>query len=243
MPSPTHPGIVLGTVGYMAPEQVRGLPVDQRADLFAFGAILYELLSGVRAFSRETAPETMAAILNLDPPDLSAAAAALPPGLVRIVSRCLEKNPSDRFQTASDLAFALDSLSNASGVSTTTARRDAASGPAVWLGWPPLRCCWRRWRPLRISTSASGLSPPSPMRFQISRSSNSAGREVSACLPTAVTWLSRGSAPMGLHGSGSGPWIRWKSALFPVQRPSARPCRLLFGRLTDGSSRSTPAGS
>jgi serine/threonine protein kinase len=62
---------VLGTVGYMAPEQVRGLPVDQRADLFAFGAILYELLSGVRAFSRETAPETVAAILNLDPPDLS----------------------------------------------------------------------------------------------------------------------------------------------------------------------------
>ena len=94
--------------------------MDQRADLFALGAILYELLSGVRAFSRETAPETMAAILNLDPPDLSTAAAALPPGLVRIVSRCLEKNPSDRFQTASDLAFALDSLSNASGVSTTT---------------------------------------------------------------------------------------------------------------------------
>ena len=65
--APTQPGVVLGTVGYMAPEQVRGLPVDQRADLFAFGAILYELLSGVRAFSRDTAPETMAAILNVDP--------------------------------------------------------------------------------------------------------------------------------------------------------------------------------
>src|SRR6478752_3877327 len=120
VPSPTLPGVVLGTAGYMAPEQVRGLPADHRADLFAFGAILYELLSGVRAFSCETVAETMTAILNRDPPDLGPSAAAFPPGLVRIVNRCLEKNPSDRFQTASDLAFALESLSNASGVSTTT---------------------------------------------------------------------------------------------------------------------------
>ena len=78
MPSPTQPGVVLGTVGYMAPEQVRGLDVDHRADLFAFGAILYELLSGRRAFRRDTAPETMAAILNEDPPDLSAAGPPFP---------------------------------------------------------------------------------------------------------------------------------------------------------------------
>ena len=97
--------MVLGTVGYMAPEQVRGLAVDHRADLFAFGAILYELLSGVRAFRRDTAAETMTAILNEDPTHLGAAAAPVPPALVRIVNRCLEKIPSERFQTASDLAW------------------------------------------------------------------------------------------------------------------------------------------
>ena len=103
-----EPGVVLGTVGYMAPEQVRGLPVDHRADLFAFGAILYELLSGRRAFRRDTAPETMTAILNEDPPDLIATDRPIPPALARIVDRCLEKSPSARFQTASDLAFALE---------------------------------------------------------------------------------------------------------------------------------------
>src|SRR5438045_553523 len=100
-PSPTEPGVVLGTVGYMAPEQVRGLAVDHRADLFALGAILYELVSGCRAFSRDTAPETMAAILNEDPPDLVAAAPPVPSDVLRVVNRCLEKKPNDRFQTAS----------------------------------------------------------------------------------------------------------------------------------------------
>ena len=101
-PAPTQPGVVLGTVGYMAPEQVRGLPVDHRADLFALGAILYELLSGRRAFSRDTAPETMAAILKEDPPELDAAA-AMPPALVRIVNRCLEKDPTKRWNSASNM--------------------------------------------------------------------------------------------------------------------------------------------
>ena len=168
VPAPTHPGVLLGTVGYMAPEQVRGLPVDQRADLFAFGAILYELLSGVRAFSRETAPETMAAILNLDPPDLSTAAAALPPGLLRIVSRCLEKNPSDRFQTASDLAFALDSLSNASGVSTTTPAVTRRRVHQVWFGWAAAALLLATLAPVAYQHIRERPVPPSPMRFQIS---------------------------------------------------------------------------
>ena len=119
----------------MAPEQVRGQPVDHRADLFALGAILYELLSARRAFSRDTAPETMTAILNEDPPDLSAAPAAVPPDLVRIVNRCLEKRPSERFQTASDLAFALQGLSDASGVSNaTSASRTSGPQSVDWLG-------------------------------------------------------------------------------------------------------------
>lgn len=107
----TDPGTVMGTVGYMAPEQIRGQPVDARTDLFALGALLYEMLSGQRAFRRETAAETMTAILREDPPELSASRADLPPALERIVRHCLEKNPAERFQTARDVAFALDAFS------------------------------------------------------------------------------------------------------------------------------------
>jgi serine/threonine protein kinase len=93
----TEPGMLLGTVGYMAPEQVRGLPVDHRADIFAFGVILYEMLSGRRAFQGATTADTITAILKEDPPDLPLAERRIPPGLARIVDRCLEKQPSSRF--------------------------------------------------------------------------------------------------------------------------------------------------
>ena len=106
------PGMVLGTFGYMAPEQVRGLPVDHRADMFAFGAVLYEMLSGERAFKGETAADTMTAILSKEPPDLDTARLAISPSLDRIVRRCLEKSPELRFQSANDLAFALETLSS-----------------------------------------------------------------------------------------------------------------------------------
>src|SRR5277367_6221510 len=117
-PSPNHqtlkngktdPGIVMGTAGYMSPEQVRGKPADHRADNFAFGAILYEMLTGRRAFQRSTSAETMTAILNDDPPSISQIVQTTPLGLQRVVHRCLEKNPEQRFQSASDLAFADDS--------------------------------------------------------------------------------------------------------------------------------------
>jgi Tol biopolymer transport system component len=107
----TTPGVVIGTVGYMAPEQVRGQHADHRADIFAFGAVLYEMLSGHRAFQRETPAETMTAILREDPPELSSSSTAVAAALQRVVSRCLEKNPSARFQSAGDLAFALDAFS------------------------------------------------------------------------------------------------------------------------------------
>jgi hypothetical protein len=110
----TDPGLVMGTAGYMAPEQVRGLPADHRADIFAFGAILYEMLSGRRAFRGDTSAETMTAILREEPPELSAAGRPLPPALERIVRHCLEKEPPERFQSASDIAFALESLSGIS---------------------------------------------------------------------------------------------------------------------------------
>ncbi len=110
----TEPGVVLGTLGYMAPEQVRGRPADVRSDIFSFGAILYEMLSGKRAFHGDSAADTMSAILREDPPDLSLTNQALPAGLERIVRHCLEKNPEQRFHSAHDLAFDLESLSGLS---------------------------------------------------------------------------------------------------------------------------------
>jgi serine/threonine protein kinase/Tol biopolymer transport system component len=111
----TEAGVVMGTVGYMSPEQVRGQTADHRADIFAFGAILYEMLAGKRAFQKPTSAETMTAILNEDPPGISQVTTNIPAALQRVVHRCLEKNPEQRFQSASDLAFAVDALSEKSG--------------------------------------------------------------------------------------------------------------------------------
>jgi serine/threonine protein kinase/Tol biopolymer transport system component len=116
----TDPGMVMGTASYMSPEQVRGEAVDHRADIFAFGAILYEMLAGSRAFRRSTSAETMTAILNDDPPAISQTGVNIPPALQRVVYRCLEKSPDQRFRSASDLAFALDALSD-SGASPAVA--------------------------------------------------------------------------------------------------------------------------
>jgi len=123
----TDPGTVLGTVGYMSPEQVRGEAGDHRSDLFSFGCVLYELLAGRRAFQRGTAAETMTAILREDPQELTASpAAAVSPGLARLVQHCLEKNQAERFQSASDVAFALEALSGGS----TSALHALSAGPA-----------------------------------------------------------------------------------------------------------------
>ena len=110
----TEPGVVMGTVGYMSPEQVRGRPADQRSDIFSFGAILYEMLSGKRAFRGDSAAETMAAIAREDPPELSAANPNVSESLDGVVRHCLEKAPAERFQSARDLAFALQSISGLS---------------------------------------------------------------------------------------------------------------------------------
>ncbi len=113
----TDAGTVMGTVGYMAPEQVRGKPADARADIFAFGAILYEMLSGKRAFHGDSPVDTMSAILKEEPPDLSETNRNVPPALERIVRHCLEKNPAERFQSARDVAFNLGALTD---ISTST---------------------------------------------------------------------------------------------------------------------------
>lgn len=112
----TRPGTVMGTMGYSSPEQVRGRPVDHRSDIFSFGAILYEMLTGQTAFRRDTASDTMAAVMRDDPPEMSSSGRSIPASLDNVVRHCLEKDPANRFQTAKDIVFALT----------------AASGPTVW---------------------------------------------------------------------------------------------------------------
>jgi eukaryotic-like serine/threonine-protein kinase len=130
--SATNPGTVMGTVGYMAPEQVRGEAVDHRADIFALGAVLYEMLTGKRAFARSTSAETMTAVLQDDPPAISQVVKAAPPGLQRVVQRCLEKRPEQRFQSSSDLAFALEALSD-SGSTPAVAMAQSSRPRWFWL--------------------------------------------------------------------------------------------------------------
>jgi serine/threonine protein kinase/tetratricopeptide (TPR) repeat protein len=127
----TQAGMVLGTVGYMAPEQVRGEPVDGRADLFAFGAVLYELATGCRAFRGGSVIETLSAILHTSPSDLSPSVDALPPPLAQIVRRCLAKSPDDRFQSATEIVDALERA--AAEVSLPSRRRGLAAWIAVAL--------------------------------------------------------------------------------------------------------------
>ena len=126
--SQTEPGVVMGTVGYMSPEQVKGQTADHRSDLFSFGAILYEMLSGRRAFRGETSVETMSAILKEDPPELTETNRSVPPAMEGIVRHCLEKNPEERFQSARDVAFNLQSLSGSTSQVAAIApvRRSAA---------------------------------------------------------------------------------------------------------------------
>jgi eukaryotic-like serine/threonine-protein kinase len=128
----TEEGVVMGTVGYMAPEQVRGQTADHRADIFAFGAILYEMLAGKRAFQKPTSPEMMSAILNEDPPSISEVTTSIPPAMQRVVHRCLEKSPEQRFQSASDLAFALDALSETSGSTSAPSNRQPLRISRLW---------------------------------------------------------------------------------------------------------------
>jgi Tol biopolymer transport system component len=129
----TAAGVILGTVAYMAPEQVRGEPSDARTDIFAFGAVMYEMLSGQRAFRRDTAAVSMTAVLKEEPREFSDPVQAVSPALDRIVRRCLEKDPAQRFQSAKDLSFALSALSGTDA--TGAARATAPPRKLPWLTW------------------------------------------------------------------------------------------------------------
>jgi eukaryotic-like serine/threonine-protein kinase len=132
--SHTSMGVVMGTASYMAPEQVRGEQVDARTDIFAFGAVLYEVVCGKRAFRRDTAAETMTAVLKEDPPELTDTGHHVPPTLDRIVRRCLEKNPEERFQSAKDLSFALSALSGTDSSAAARVLKTGWRAPAwIWV--------------------------------------------------------------------------------------------------------------
>ncbi len=129
----TEPGVVLGTLHYMSPEQVRGNPADHRSDIFSFGAVFYEMLTGVRPFRGESAVEAMNAILKDEPPE---APAGTPPALDRIARHCLEKEPDQRFQSASDIGFALESMSSGSQTSGAPAPpAEKTAPPGRWMRW------------------------------------------------------------------------------------------------------------
>jgi Tol biopolymer transport system component len=144
--------VVLGTVGYMSPEQVRGEPAEATSDIFSFGSVLYEMLSGKRAFKRDTAAETMTAVLREDPPELTESGFHGPPGLERMVARCLEKDPQQRFQSASDLAFGIESLSG-SGSSSGIGQSGALAPVAKKRSW--LRAAM--WPAVALAVVAAGV--------------------------------------------------------------------------------------
>ena len=131
----SQPGTVMGTAGYMSPEQVRAQPVDARSDIFSFGCVLYEMITGKRAFQAASGVETMHAVLNAEPPEFEGEQAKMPPALATIVRRCLEKQPEQRFQSAADLAFALRSATSGisvSGVQAPVAAQKPASRSWLW---------------------------------------------------------------------------------------------------------------
>jgi Tol biopolymer transport system component len=210
----TEPGVVLGTMGYMSPEQVRGRAADKRSDLFAFGTILYEMLSGQRAFRGDTAADTITAILTKEPPDLSQTNKEIHPGLDRIVRHCLEKNPEERFESARDVAFDLEALS---GVSSAT-------GATTAVHTPPVRT--RRPWPLLAGTALVSAAIASFFAF-------SAGRKAAYVVPPSFRQLtfSRGEVG-GAHFAPDGQTIfysaAWEGRPFEVfvnrpESPESRP--------------------
>jgi len=234
----TDPGAVMGTAGYMSPEQVRGLAADHRADIFSFGAILYEMLAGKRAFEGESPIETMNAILKEDPPEMTAMNARVPQGLERLVRRCLEKKPEQRFHSAHDLGYALDALSTSSGprletqagASTATRREGAArlfgNAHVAWivavvLALGAMAALW-------ASVRRPPAAEPSVMKFSILPPEKSSFSEI------ALSPDGRQLAFTAVTGGKLQMWVRpldsvearalpgTQDALFPFWSPDSR---------------------
>ncbi len=219
----TEPGMVLGTVGYMSPEQVRGEAVDHRSDLFSMGAIFYEMLSGARAFKRDSSIETLNAILKEEPPDLIDMLPSLPPAVERLVRRCLEKDRDQRFQSARDLAFNLETLSTMSSSSTLASVVRGSGAP------PPRGAPEARTTPT-VRTAAAAMPPRTQT---IARPVMKPKPRVSPIL-LALFYL------VSIAGAAYGAWI-W------AQRTKEKPVEALFRRMTFRrgevrSARFTPDG-
>ena len=220
----TEPGMVLGTVGYMSPEQVRGEPVDHRSDLFSLGAIFYEMLTGTRAFKRNSSIETLSAILKEDPPDLLELLPALPPPVERLVRRCLEKDRDQRFQSARDLAFNLETLSTMSSSATL------GSGVVRTASAPTARSASEtRTTPMR--TSATDIAPARPQTT--ARPAIKPKRRVSPVL-LALFYV------VSVIGAAYGAWM-WANRK-PKETPEVLFRRMTFRRGEVRSARFTPDG-
>ncbi len=217
----TDPGVVLGTVGYMSPEQVRGKPTDARSDIFSFGAILYEMLTGSRAFRGESGVEIMNAILREDPPELSETNRNVSPALERIVRHCLEKSPDERFQSARDLAFDLETVSG-SGV-----------GAARPMPFP--RRFLHRFAPIGIAVAAAALIA---IAFFAGRRIGTGGAKPSAPVFHRLTFRngrvhSARFAPDGQTVLYTASWDGKPDQIFSTRpgSPESRPMGLPIGRL------------
>ena len=211
-PPQTQDGLVLGTIGYMAPEQVRGSPVSHLADVFAFGAVLYEMLSGQRAFHGATTADTMTAILKEDPQDLPIVDRHIPPALARIVDRCLEKSAVARFHSMHDLAIALETLSSYSEAMPTVAAGKTPAG---------------RWRE-RLAWVAAGLllvTTVAVSLLYLRALSTETPRIQFAVSPPPNVTFSTGGGGGGVRGGGQA---------VPVLSPDGR--RIVFSGLRAGQA-------
>ena len=198
-PNQTSAGTVLGTAGYMSPEQVRGESVDYRSDIFSLGTILYEMISGQRAFRGDSSVEVMTSILKGEPPDLSESGMNVSLGLQRIVHRCLEKKPEARFQSASDLAFALDSLSS--------------TGSTTSGGLRPLKEVeQKRSRillPVLLLAMGLGSVSPDGKNFMTTDGERHYWvQPMDGSAPTEIKGLSPGDLPLEWHGGSENIFLR-----------------------------------
>ncbi|HVO62123.1 MAG TPA: protein kinase, partial [Terriglobales bacterium] len=223
----TDPGVVLGTAGYMSPEQVRGKTVDHRTDIFAFGTILYEMVTGKQPFRKSTSADTMAAILNEEPSSLSQVTPATPPGMQRVVHRCLEKDPEHRFHSAHDLAFALEALSDSTITAPSSGhaqvderisrRRGAIGGVAltVLLGVCVVAYFWMRPAHVPRVSNYVQLTHDGQQKYLVGTDGSrlylgigspayySAEMSISGGIPTRIPVASPQMAPLGLSPNGS----------------------------------------
>jgi len=238
----TEPGMVLGTVGYMSPEQVRGEAVDHRSDIFSLGAIFYEMLTGLRAFKRHSGIETLSAILKEEPPDLTEILPTIPPALERLVRRCLEKDREMRFQSARDLAFNLELLST---MSTSNTLPNAARMPVTGS------------HPAQSQTHPLSAAHPVSTGAQTAVTSASTGASTAALRTSSptirqparpLTKPKRRTSPVllamlylvSIAGAAYGGWMWAQRAEGPVVEPAFR--RLTFRRGEVRSARYSPDG-